>query len=112
MIYIDAQIWLFVHMNWWYDVISPGDAVEGKRLHTIPGGRKGTEDTHTGHTDHVLCLAMSSDGKFLVSDAYHLYNVSFVLKKYLSCLPLDDKVEHLYPKGLSIEHGIFEIRVF
>lgn len=23
-----------------------------------------------------------------------------------------DKVKHLYPKGLSIEHGIFEIRVF
>lgn len=43
------------------------DAVEGKRLHTIPGGRKGTEDTHTGHTDHILCLAMSSDGKFLAS---------------------------------------------
>ncbi|XP_061167986.1 U3 small nucleolar RNA-interacting protein 2-like isoform X2 [Saccostrea echinata] len=43
------------------------DVEEGRRLHTIHGGRKGTEDTHTGHTDHVLCLAMSSDGKFLAS---------------------------------------------
>ncbi|XP_048742286.2 U3 small nucleolar RNA-interacting protein 2-like isoform X2 [Ostrea edulis] len=43
------------------------DATEGRRLHTIQGGRKGMEDTHTGHTDHVLCLAMPTDGKFLAS---------------------------------------------
>lgn len=88
MVYIGAEIWLFVHVNWWDDVIFTGDAVEGKRLHTIPGGRKGTEDTHTGHTDHVFCLAMSSDGKFLVSDTYEVYFVSCALKKYLSCLAL------------------------
>lgn len=69
-------------------MISPGDAVEGKRLHTIPGGRKGTEDTHTGHTDHIFCLAMSSDGKFLVSDTYQVYFVSCAFNKYLSCLQL------------------------
>lgn len=98
MIYFGAQIWLFVHMNWWEYVVSPGDAVEGKRLHTIPGGRKGTEDTHTGHTDHILCLAMSSDGKFLVSDAYqvHIYYVSWVLKKYLSYLPLEVTKLNIY----------------
>lgn len=96
MIYIGAQILLFVHMIWWDDVISPGDAVDGKRLHTIPGGRKGTEDTHTGHTDHILCLAMSSDGKFLVSDTYQVYYVSCVLKKCLSCLPLEVTKLNIY----------------
>ncbi|XP_013408089.1 U3 small nucleolar RNA-interacting protein 2 isoform X4 [Lingula anatina] len=38
-----------------------------KKVHTIHGGRKGTEDRHVGHTSHVLCLAVSSDGTFLVS---------------------------------------------
>ncbi|XP_038054449.1 U3 small nucleolar RNA-interacting protein 2-like isoform X2 [Patiria miniata] len=33
----------------------------------IPGGRKGTEDTHKGHTTHVLALAISSDNSFLAS---------------------------------------------
>ncbi|XP_070559278.1 U3 small nucleolar RNA-interacting protein 2-like isoform X2 [Ptychodera flava] len=39
----------------------------GKKEHVIPGGRKGTEGKHKGHTAHILCLAISSDGKFLVS---------------------------------------------
>ncbi|XP_006823495.1 U3 small nucleolar RNA-interacting protein 2-like [Saccoglossus kowalevskii] len=38
-----------------------------KKEHVIPGGRKGTENKHKGHTAHVLCLAISSDGKFLAS---------------------------------------------
>ncbi|KAL5014755.1 hypothetical protein ScPMuIL_009025 [Solemya velum] len=38
-----------------------------KKVFTIHGGRKGTEETHIGHTAHVLCLAISSDGKFLAS---------------------------------------------
>ena len=43
-----------------------GNVEAGKRVHTIPGGRKGTEDKHKGHTAHVLALAISSDNKFLV----------------------------------------------
>lgn len=42
-------------------------AKAGKKLHTIPGGKKGAEDSHVGHTAHVLSLAISSDGKFLAS---------------------------------------------
>ncbi|OCT85688.1 hypothetical protein XELAEV_18023860mg [Xenopus laevis] len=40
---------------------------DGKKIHKIPGGRKGTENTHVGHTSHVLCMALSSDGKYLAS---------------------------------------------
>ncbi|CAL1535158.1 unnamed protein product [Lymnaea stagnalis] len=39
----------------------------GLKEKTIKGGRKGTEDVHIGHTDHILCLAISSDGKFLAA---------------------------------------------
>ncbi|KAI9031631.1 WD40-repeat-containing domain protein [Phycomyces nitens] len=37
-----------------------------KKLHTFPGGRKGVKD-FVGHTDHVLALAISSDGQYLAS---------------------------------------------
>lgn len=43
------------------------DLQSGQKVHTIKGGRKGTEDVHVGHTDHILCLAISSDGKFLAA---------------------------------------------
>ncbi|KAF7664663.1 hypothetical protein LDENG_00170090 [Lucifuga dentata] len=43
------------------------DVESGKKLHTIAGGRKGTEDRHVGHTAHILCMAISSDGKYLAS---------------------------------------------
>jgi ribosomal RNA-processing protein 9 len=39
----------------------------GKKLKVIPGGRKGTEEQHVGHTSHIMALAMSTDSKFLVS---------------------------------------------
>uniref|UniRef100_A0A3B4WDV4 U3 small nucleolar RNA-interacting protein 2 n=1 Tax=Seriola lalandi dorsalis TaxID=1841481 RepID=A0A3B4WDV4_SERLL len=43
------------------------DVESGKKLHTIHGGRKGTEDRHVGHTAHILCMAVSSDGKYLAT---------------------------------------------
>ncbi|XP_043226672.1 U3 small nucleolar RNA-interacting protein 2-like [Amphibalanus amphitrite] len=44
-----------------------------KRLQVVPGGRKGTENTHIGHTTHILCMAISTDNKYLVSgDLSHL----------------------------------------
>ncbi|NXK03925.1 U3IP2 protein, partial [Herpetotheres cachinnans] len=39
----------------------------GKRLYVVPGGRKGTEERHMGHASHVLCMAISSDGKYLAT---------------------------------------------
>uniref|UniRef100_A0A8C1EAF2 U3 small nucleolar RNA-interacting protein 2 n=2 Tax=Cyprinus carpio TaxID=7962 RepID=A0A8C1EAF2_CYPCA len=39
----------------------------GKKVQKIAGGRKGTEARHVGHTTHVLCMAISSDGKYLAS---------------------------------------------
>ncbi|XP_067683417.1 U3 small nucleolar RNA-interacting protein 2-like isoform X2 [Haliotis asinina] len=42
-------------------------AETGKKLKVIPGGKKGTEKTHVGHTAHILSLAISTDGKFLAS---------------------------------------------
>ncbi|KAK7079026.1 pre-rRNA processing protein [Halocaridina rubra] len=42
-------------------------SIDGQRLGHIPGGRKGTEAVHIGHTSHVYALAVSSDGKFLAS---------------------------------------------
>lgn len=43
------------------------DLLSGKKVKTIPGGRKGTEKKHIGHTSHIHCMAISSDGKFLVT---------------------------------------------
>ncbi|NXL31510.1 U3IP2 protein, partial [Glaucidium brasilianum] len=47
---------------------TPGWEVEsGKRLCVVPGGKKGTEEKHMGHASHVLCMAISSDGKYLAT---------------------------------------------
>ncbi|CAB3368616.1 Hypothetical predicted protein [Cloeon dipterum] len=37
------------------------------KVKSIPGGRKGTENRHKGHTTTVNCIAVSSDNKFLAS---------------------------------------------
>lgn len=42
-------------------------AKTGKKVKVIPGGRKGTDKKHIGHTAHVLCLAITSDNKFMAS---------------------------------------------
>uniref|UniRef100_A0A8D0FZA8 U3 small nucleolar RNA-interacting protein 2 n=1 Tax=Sphenodon punctatus TaxID=8508 RepID=A0A8D0FZA8_SPHPU len=43
------------------------DVESGKKLHVIPGGKKGKEDQHIGHTAHILAMAISSDGKYLAT---------------------------------------------
>lgn len=45
--------------------IPTGEVESGKRLYVMPGGKKGTGQ-HMGHTAQVLCMAISSDGKYLV----------------------------------------------
>ncbi|KYO22981.1 U3 small nucleolar RNA-interacting protein 2 isoform X2 [Alligator mississippiensis] len=42
------------------------DVESGKKEHVIRGGKKGTEG-HVGHTAHILCMAISSDGKYLAT---------------------------------------------
>lgn len=49
-----------------------GNVDTGKKLHVIPRGPKGSEKQPTGHTSHILCLAVSSDGKYLVSNFLNL----------------------------------------
>ncbi|XP_068014071.1 U3 small nucleolar RNA-interacting protein 2 [Melanerpes formicivorus] len=39
----------------------------GKRLCVVPGAKKGTEERHMGHASHILCMAISSDGKYLAT---------------------------------------------
>ncbi|XP_050716461.1 U3 small nucleolar RNA-interacting protein 2-like [Eriocheir sinensis] len=52
--------------------------INGEKLGVVPGGKKGTEGSHTGHTAHIYSIAISSDGKFLASgDAkgyIHIWN--------------------------------------
>ena len=43
-----------------------GDASTGEKEVILVGHRKGVEGV-VGHTGHVLALAISSDGKFVVS---------------------------------------------
>ena len=58
---------LFVY---WCVFVS-GCLESNRKLHVIPGGRKGTEKTHMGHTACVLSMAITSDGKFLVCLVCH-----------------------------------------
>jgi ribosomal RNA-processing protein 9 len=51
----------------------------GKMVHVIPAQKKDSKsDKPTGHTDHVLAIAVSSDGKYLVSGSrdkmVHVWN--------------------------------------
>ncbi|XP_059017034.1 U3 small nucleolar RNA-interacting protein 2 [Mustela lutreola] len=39
----------------------------GRKLHVIPRAKKGTEGQPPGHDSHILCMAISSDGKYLAS---------------------------------------------
>lgn len=43
-----------------------GSVESGRKLHVIPRAKKGAEGQPPGHSSHVLCMAISSDGKYLV----------------------------------------------
>lgn len=42
-----------------------GSINDHRKVKVIPGGKKGTEK-YNGHTSHILAMALSSDGKYLV----------------------------------------------
>ncbi|KAM8799900.1 U3 small nucleolar RNA-interacting protein 2 [Eudromia elegans] len=44
-----------------------GEVESGKRLCMVPRGKKGPEEEQPGHTTHILCMAISSDGKYLAT---------------------------------------------
>uniref|UniRef100_A0A7N9AR38 U3 small nucleolar RNA-interacting protein 2 n=1 Tax=Mastacembelus armatus TaxID=205130 RepID=A0A7N9AR38_9TELE len=83
------------------------DVESGKKLHTIPGGRKGTEDRHVGHTAHILCMAMSSDGKYLATGDM---NKLIMIWEAETCKHLYKFTGHKGPvSGLSFRKGTHDL---
>uniref|UniRef100_A0A7N6AYD7 U3 small nucleolar RNA-interacting protein 2 n=1 Tax=Anabas testudineus TaxID=64144 RepID=A0A7N6AYD7_ANATE len=83
------------------------DVASGKKLHTIPGGRKGTEDRHVGHTAHILCMAISSDGKYLATGDM---NKLIMIWEAETCKHLYKFTGHKGPvSGLSFRKGTHDL---
>ncbi|KAE8298467.1 U3 small nucleolar RNA-interacting protein 2 RRP9-like protein [Larimichthys crocea] len=83
------------------------DVESGKKLHTVPGGRKGTEDRHVGHTAHVLCMAVSSDGKYLATGDM---NKLIMIWEAETCKHLYKFTGHKGPvSGLSFRKGSHDL---
>ncbi|KAM7422730.1 hypothetical protein PAMA_010669 [Pampus argenteus] len=83
------------------------DVESGKKLHTIPGGRKGTEDRHVGHTAHILCMAISSDGKYLATGDI---NKLIMIWEAGTCKHLYKFTGHKGPvSGLSFRKGTHDL---
>ncbi|KAM3877689.1 U3 small nucleolar RNA-interacting protein 2 [Diretmus argenteus] len=83
------------------------DVETGKTLHRIAGGRKGTEDRHVGHTAHVLCMAISSDGKYLATGDM---NKLIMIWEAETCTHLYKFTGHRGPvSGLSFRKGTHDL---
>ncbi|KAL3058751.1 hypothetical protein OYC64_010822 [Pagothenia borchgrevinki] len=83
------------------------DFESGKKLHTIHGGRKGTEDRHVGHTAHILCMAISSDGKYLATGDV---NKLIMIWEAKTCKHLYKFTGHKGPvSGLSFRRGTHDL---
>ncbi|XP_008317944.1 U3 small nucleolar RNA-interacting protein 2 isoform X2 [Cynoglossus semilaevis] len=83
------------------------DVESGKKLHTIPGGRKGTEDRHVGHTAHVLCMTISSDGKYLATGDM---NKLIMIWEAETCKHIYKFTGHKGPvSGLSFRKGTHDL---
>lgn len=83
------------------------DVESGKKLHTVAGGRKGTEDRHVGHTGHVLCMAISSDGKYLATGDM---NKLIIIWEAATCKHLYKFTGHRGPvSGLSFRKGTHDL---
>ncbi|XP_037346361.1 U3 small nucleolar RNA-interacting protein 2 isoform X2 [Pungitius pungitius] len=83
------------------------DVESGKKLHTVPGGRKGTQDRHVGHTAHILCMAISSDGKYLATGDV---NKLIMIWEAETCKHLYTFTGHKGPvSGLSFRRGTHDL---
>ncbi|XP_024125683.1 U3 small nucleolar RNA-interacting protein 2 isoform X1 [Oryzias melastigma] len=83
------------------------DIASGKKVHKIPGGRKGTEERHVGHTAHILCMAVSSDGKYLASGDM---NKLIMIWEGDTCKHLYKFTGHKAPvSGLSFRKGTHDL---
>ncbi|CAN9512029.1 unnamed protein product [Ophioblennius macclurei] len=83
------------------------DVESGKKLHTVHGGRKGTEDRHVGHTGHILCMAISSDGKYLATGDV---NKLIMIWEAETCKHLYKFTGHKGPvSGLSFRKGTHDL---
>ncbi|KAL6112018.1 rrp9 [Pungitius sinensis] len=83
------------------------DVESGKKLHTVPGGRKGTQDRHVGHTAHILCMSISSDGKYLATGDV---NKLIMIWEAETCKHLYTFTGHKGPvSGLSFRRGTHDL---
>nr|XP_015814391.2 U3 small nucleolar RNA-interacting protein 2 isoform X1 [Nothobranchius furzeri] len=83
------------------------DVESGRKLHTIHGGRKGTEERHVGHTAHILCMTISSDGKYLATGDM---NKLIMIWEADTCKHLYKFVGHKGPlSGLSFRRGTHDL---
>ncbi|XP_034022254.1 U3 small nucleolar RNA-interacting protein 2 [Thalassophryne amazonica] len=83
------------------------DVESGRKLHKIAGGRKGTEDRHIGHTAHILCMAISSDGKYLATGDM---NKLIMIWEAETCTHLYKFTGHKGPvSGLSFRKGSHDL---
>ncbi|XP_017263609.1 U3 small nucleolar RNA-interacting protein 2 isoform X1 [Kryptolebias marmoratus] len=83
------------------------DIENGRKLHTIHGGRKGTEDRHVGHTAHILCMTISSDGKYLATGDM---NKLIMIWEAETCKHLYKFTGHKGPvSGLSFRKGTHDL---
>ncbi|XP_077430355.1 U3 small nucleolar RNA-interacting protein 2 [Vanacampus margaritifer] len=83
------------------------DVDSGKKLRVIPGGRKGTEDRHVGHTAQVLCMSISSDAKYLATGDM---NKLIMIWEAETCKHLYKFTGHKGPvSGLSFRRGTHDL---
>ncbi|XP_037535279.1 U3 small nucleolar RNA-interacting protein 2 isoform X2 [Nematolebias whitei] len=83
------------------------DIESGRKLHTIHGGRKGTEECHVGHTAHILCMTISSDGKYLATGDM---NKLIMIWEAETCKHLYKFTGHKGPvSGLSFRKGTHDL---
>lgn len=52
-----------------------GEVESGKKVQKIARKSKQTGEQLVGHSAHILCMAISSDGKYLVRTTFHYCDV-------------------------------------